>query len=166
MNITYAHKGNTKEGEAVPRRFRPNTERFSPATISRTTGNRGNIFHMICNYRLLSSLSIGPILSSTSLIDGGLVIRSQFTWHELWLGTAGDGQGLQVMLCTSKFAESIDLCWACSSKGTTMIALLEHTRLYSSSMELLTCLSLLLNFSCGKYPSSSMRRLPRMLRGV
>ena len=33
MSITYAHKGNTKEGKAVPRRFRPNTERFFPATI-------------------------------------------------------------------------------------------------------------------------------------
>ena len=33
INVTYAHKGNTKAGKAVPRRFRPNTERFSPATV-------------------------------------------------------------------------------------------------------------------------------------
>ena len=32
------------------------------------------------------------------------------------------------MLCTSMFEQSIDLCSACSGKGTTVLALLEHTR--------------------------------------
>ena len=40
-----------------------------------------------------------------------------------------DPREFWVVLCTSMLEQSIDLCSACSSKGTTVLALLEHALL-------------------------------------
>ena len=119
---------------------------------------------MIWNKLPSSFLSIGPILSPTSPIDGGLVTRSQFKWPERWSGMVSDGR--ETVSSTSKFEQSIDLCWASSSKGTTMIALLEHIRVYLITMELSRYLTMLVDSCCGNYPSSSMRRMSRMIKRV